>query len=113
MGGEEPAVEPNRRFPRIPIENPVLVRRAEGDPGAFSTAKSLGGGGCMFHQREPLAVGDHLVVTISVRGGFIEAPAKVVYATPADGGFDVGVEFLALSELDRAALDELLAPPRP
>jgi len=105
-------VEPNRRFPRIPVENPVLVRRAESDPGAFSTAKSLGGGGCMFHHRGTLSVGDHLVVTISVKGGFIEAPVKVVYTTPADEGFDVGVEFLALSDLDRAALDELLSAPR-
>lgn len=102
-------MEPNRRFPRIPVETPVLVRRQEDDPGAFSTAHCLGGGGCMFRHRERLGVGEKLVVTIAVQDGFIEAPAKVVYANPTEGGYDIGIEFLHLSELDRAALDELLA----
>ena len=102
-------MEPNRRFPRIPVENSVLVRRAEDDSGAFSTAKCLGTGGCMFHHRGRLEPGDHLVLTISVKGGFIQAPARVVYITPAGDGFDVGAEFQDLPDLDRAAIEEILA----
>ena len=104
-------MESNRRFPRIPVETPVLVRREEDDPGAFSTARCLGGGGCMFRHRERLDPGQRLVVTIAYEDGFIEAPARVVYANPTEGGYDIGIEFLHLSDLDRAALDELLTPP--
>lgn len=104
-------MEPTRRFPRVPVESPVLVRRHEGDPGAFSEAKCLGGGGCMFLHREKLEPGELLTVTISVKGGFIQATARVAYTNPTEGGYEVGMEFLELSDLDRAALDELLGGP--
>lgn len=99
-----------RRFPRIPAANPVLVRRAsESDSGHFAKTKTLGGGGCRFDSRESFGQGTALWLTIAAGDGFIEAPAQVVYERRGEGEvWEVGVEFLALSPMDRAALDEVL-----
>lgn len=101
-------MESNRRFRRVPVESPVLVRRNKADLGAFSEAKCLGRGGCMFLHRERLEPGELLTVTISVKGGFIQATSRVVYANPTEGGFEIGMEFVEISDLDLAAIDELL-----
>lgn len=100
-----------RRFPRIPAASPVLVRRAaRADSGAFAKAKTLGGGGCRFDSKEAYGPGTELLLTIAAGDGFIEAPAQVVYEREGEGGiWEVGVEFLALSPMDQAALDEVLS----
>ena len=100
-----------RKFPRVPASNPVLVRRAtETDSGHFAKARTLGGGGCRFDSKEPFEQGAALWLTIAAGDGFIEAPAQVVYAHKGEGGaWEVGVEFLNLSPMDREALDEILA----
>jgi len=109
-----------RRFPRIRTENPVHVRKI-GEEGREECAKTstLGLGGCMFIAAEPLG-GDAIVdLLISVRPKrVIEARGKVVYEAPretAQGAqtFEVGVEFLSISEPDRLALQELFEAPRP
>ncbi len=107
----EDAGAPGRKFPRIPSENPLLVRRAgEEESGVFSRTRTLGGGGAMFESRAPFGAGTALWITISVKGGFIEAPVRVAWEREAGGGlWEVGVEFLDLSPLDRAALEEVLS----
>jgi hypothetical protein len=115
-----PERDEQRRFPRIRTENPVHVRKI-GDEGREECAKTrtLGLGGCMFVAAEPL--GDESIVDllISVRPKrVIEARAKVVYEVPRETApgaqtFEVGVEFLSISEPDRLALQELFEAPRP
>ena len=115
-----PERDEQRRFPRIRTENPVHVRKI-GDEGREECAKTstLGLGGCMFIAAEPLG-GEAIVdLLISVRPKrVIEARGRVVYeapheTTPGVRAFEVGVEFLSISEPDRLALQELLEAPRP
>ena len=115
-----PERDEQRRFPRIRTENPVHVRKI-GDEGRDECAKTstLGLGGCMFIAAEPLG-GEAIVdLLISVRPKrVIEARGRVVYEAPHETApgvraFEVGVEFLSISETDRLALVELFEAPRP
>jgi len=99
-----------RKFPRIRTENPVHIRKL-GSEACEAAAKtgSLGLGGCMFLAKEP--VGDEALVDllISVRPKqVIEARGRVVYETRrAANDFEVGVEFLSISEQDRRVLESI------
>jgi hypothetical protein len=109
-----------RRFPRIRTENPVHVRKI-GDEGREECAKTstLGLGGCMFIAAEPLGGESIVDLLISVRPKrVIEARGRVIYEVPHETvpgaqAFEVGVEFLSISEPDRLALEELFEAPRP
>jgi len=107
------AVEQNRRFPRIPSANTVLVAQVDGEEvDRFSRTSTVGLGGCGFNYPDPLAVGAIVELMIAVRPEAIKTLARVVYQRAAkDGkGFDVGVEFLALGNEHRRALERLLGP---
>ncbi|MFI5143809.1 MAG: PilZ domain-containing protein [Thermoanaerobaculales bacterium] len=100
-----------RRFPRIPSENALLVKKV-GDEASESLAKTrvLGGGGCMFAHEASLGVGSVVELLISLPSRVLKARARVVYENAAKpGGVEVGVEFLDVSAEDRLALDALLA----
>lgn len=102
-----------RRFPRIPSENALLVKKI-GDEASEALAKTrvLGGGGCMFTHEASLGVGSIVELLISLRSRVLKARARVVYENAAKpSGVEVGVEFLDVSAEDRLALDALLATP--
>lgn len=106
-----------RRFPRIPSENALLVKKV-GDDASESLAKTriLGGGGCMFTHESPLGVASIVELLISLPSRVLKAQARVVYENAAKpSGVEVGVEFLNVSAEDHLALDALLAarPPVP
>lgn len=100
-----------RRFPRIPAECDILLRRAQGkEIPAVSTVHDVGLGGCRFVSKEALGVESTLWLTILPKKGIVEAKARVAYELPdKGGGFEVGVEFLEISDRDRKHLETLLA----
>ncbi len=107
---ENDSLGTRRRFPRLPVENKVLVRDPADSPrAAFSETKSVGLGGCGFHSDLPLEVDQRVEILILVETRLIKAKARVAYARLMDGGgFDAGVEFIELKERDRAILQGLL-----
>lgn len=102
-----------RRFPRIPSQIEVGVRRAEkhGSIPMVSTVNDMGLGGCRFASWESFGVGSQLWLTILPKKNIVEALARVVYERPTGGkGCEIGVEFLEISPRDRAVLEQLLTP---
>lgn len=100
-----------RRFVRFPAELALLVHKL-GPVGSENLAKTrvLGLGGCLFVYPEGLGQEETVELLISAKGRVLKAKGRVAYEQRrADGRFDVGVEFLAMSEEDEAALKELLA----
>src|SRR6185436_21089076 len=106
-------MERQRRFPRIPSANTVLVAQVDGEQvDHFARTKTVGLGGCGFHYPEPLVPGAIVELMIAVRPEAIKTLARVVYQHPAAAGdgFEVGVEFLALEPEHRHTLQQLLGP---
>jgi len=108
-------IRAKRRFPRVPINRPALVRLVEPDPYLkpfedFTRAQTLGAGGCMFVSPETLGFGSLAVLLISLGHKVVRADGKVVYEKPRrDGSLEVGVEFLNMSPEDRAVIQSLVA----
>ena len=99
-----------RRFPRIPSENALLVKKVD-DAASESLAKTrvIGGGGCMFTHESSFGVGSTVELLISLPQRVLKAQARVVYELPIKpSGVEVGVEFLNVGPEDRQALDTLL-----
>ncbi len=99
-----------RRFPRIPSENAVMVERLSGEwEGAFTKTNVVGLGGCSFTHGEPLGERSSLSLLISVHGRVITTKAHVVYENAKDDGtYLIGVEFEEISPLDRHVIEKLL-----
>ena len=105
-----------RRFPRIPSECEVGVRRAEEKKvlPMVSTVDDVGLGGCRFLSRQAFGVDSLLWLTILPKKSIVEAMARVVYELPGTGNtYEIGVEFLEISPRDRATLEKLLPPQNP
>lgn len=99
-----------RRFSRFPAGFALLVRRL-GESEAENLAKTevVGLGGCLFTHPEPLGLEETVELMISVRGAVLKAQARVAYEMPReDGKYDIGVEFLAVSEEDKKTLLSVL-----
>ena len=101
-----------RKFPRIPAENAVLVRKVGEAPiEGFATMKTVGLGGCMFVQEAPLGSGSVVEILISIKSWVVKATGKVVYEIPKeDTTIEVGVEFIDISPADKAVLETLFLP---
>jgi hypothetical protein len=109
-------MEGRRRYPRIPSQNAVLVKRLDEDVPSegFVKTRVVGLGGCMWLCDEALGVDSYLDVLIRVRSTVVQATGKVVYETPLqDGRFEVGVEFVKISDTDRRLLEVLWSLPDP
>jgi hypothetical protein len=97
-----------RRFPRLPAEHAVLVKKlGPGETEEFAKTKTVGLGGCMFVSESALGLGSGVELLISVRGGVVKAQARVVYELAAEGSFRVGVEFLRMATGDLKLLQTL------
>jgi hypothetical protein len=98
-----------RRFPRVPAECPVLVRKLEGDKiTRMACTKVMGLGGCMFRHDKPIGDGAVLSLLILVNRGYLEARGRIVYEIPReDQKYDIGVEFIDIAEEDLEALKSL------
>lgn len=101
-----------RRFPRIPAENAVLVRKIGEEPvEGFATMKTVGLGGCMFVHDSSFGPGSVLEVLISIKSWVVKATGRVVYEIPRDdSALEVGMEFIEISPADKAVLETLFLP---
>jgi hypothetical protein len=100
-----------RRFVRFPAELAVLVQKL-GPQGEENLGKTevVGLGGCLFIHPQSLGLEETIELLISAKGSVVRAKGRVAYEKQrADGRYDVGVEFLAMSEEDQAKLEALLA----
>ncbi len=82
-----------RRFPRIQSENAVFVKKlgCESEEG-FAKTRSLGPGGCMFVNPEPLGVGSVIEILIHAAEHVIQAVGRVVYEKEnGSGGHEIGL----------------------
>jgi hypothetical protein len=100
-----------RRFPRVPSENAILVRRiGESDSELLAKTRSVSSGGCMFVHHEQVGVGAAVELLISLPGRVIKVEGRVVWeSAAAPGQIEVGVEFLRIAPDDRRALEAALA----
>lgn len=102
-----------RRFPRIPSQYEVGVRKAHERKSIpiVSTVNEMGLGGCRFVSRVSFGEGTLLWLTIIPKKSIVEAKAKVLYELPKkDQTFEIGVEFVEISPRDKATLEKILAP---
>jgi hypothetical protein len=95
-----------RRFPRVPLIAPVVVRRLGDNASEITRIMTLGLGGCMFESDKGWGVGSPLALLISLHGGrTVRSTGRVVYELlHADEPIRIGVEFLKLDPADRATL---------
>lgn len=100
---------PKRRFPRIPSQNAVLVRKLGQEAvEGFAKTKVVGLGGCMFVSDEQIGVDSYLDLLISVRGRVAKALGRVVYEIPKEQEeVEVGVEFVQIAPEDREIIEAL------
>lgn len=98
-----------RRYPRIPVEHPLLAElMEEPEEGGFGLTNVVGLGGCSFLTSRTFGQSKKLKLTISLLGKVIEAEARVVYENPADGGkWEIGVEFVKISPFDKYSIEAL------
>ena len=99
-----------RRFPRIPAHNVVLVTKVEGEElDSFVKTSSVGMGGCGFVSDKRLGVGSVIELMISVRPRVVKAQGRVVHENPRDDGKTlIGIEFIDLDPADRQVIEQLL-----
>lgn len=105
-----------RRFPRIPSQYDVGVRRVEEQKAIpmVSIVNDVGLGGCRFMSKETFGVNSLLWLTILPKKGIVEARARVVYEMPNKGKtYEIGVEFVEISPRDQTTLEKLVSPPKP
>jgi len=98
-----------RRFPRLPAEHAVLVKKlGPGELEEFAKTQTVGLGGCMFVGDSTLGLGAGVELLISVRGGVVRAQGRVVYEIPRGAeGVQIGVEFLRMATGDLKLLQAL------
>jgi hypothetical protein len=102
--------QPQRRFARLKAEHPVYVEvLTERKPGEFWRTRSIGEGGCSFRSSEGLGYLSLTKVAIALRGRVVTADGRVVYAVRDREGYEVGVEFLRVSQEDRQHIRALVA----
>lgn len=103
--------ELRRKFPRVPSSLTVLASKlGTNESEGFVKTQVIGLGGCMFSADEAMGVGSYVDLLISIKREVLNARAKVVYENATETGFEVGVEFVQITEENRRRLRELFAP---
>lgn len=100
---------PLRKFPRVPSENTVLVKKmGQSEVEGFTKTKTVGLGGCMFLSDESFGIGSYFEIFISAGSHVVKAKGKVVYEIPDESGvLNVGAEFVDIDDEDRKLLETL------
>lgn len=105
---------PRRRFPRIPSSLTILVRKlGVNEVEGFVKTRVMGLGGCMFACDEAMGVDSYIDLLISLKHEVINARGRVVYELAAETEFEIGIEFVQITEENRKRLQELFEPETP
>lgn len=98
-----------RRYPRIPAEHAILVKRiGEDEEEGLGKTQVVGLGGCMFVHDQPLEIGAVIEMLLNVHSEVIRATARVTWVRPhLPKGVEVGVEFLFISDAHKTVLQRL------
>lgn len=109
---ESSSVAERRRHKRFLDEVRIRYRDIEGvEPSRWGRTRDLSLGGLCLLGDEPVPVGCHLAMEVHIENETcpVLALGRVVRATSDDGGCAAGIEFLWISEEDRANLQRLAA----
>ena len=100
-----------RRFPRLRVEQPLFLEvLEERGPQGFARTRSLGEGGCSFNSPYDIGYLSLVKVNISLSGHVVSCDGRAVYQLPKDdGGYEIGVEFLRVSNEDRLHIRQLVS----
>jgi len=95
----------SREFPRMMLDKPVELTIGEQQIRVENPANNLSAGG-VFVRRADLPADGTVLVKIPVNSHFFEAEGKIRKGEPREAG--AGIDFTAVSDGNRVALDELI-----
>lgn len=100
----------SRRFPRIKADTLAYVKIL-GDRRQEKVAwvKVLAAGGCMLVSRDSIGFRSLMELRISLGDREVRADGRVAWETRKGAEHHVGIEFLRIGRLDRAAIESLVA----
>lgn len=103
-----------RRFPRLRVEQPLFLEvLEERGPQAFARTRSLGEGGCSFNSPYDIGYLSLVKVAIKLSSHVVSADGRAVYQLPQnDGCYEIGVEFLRVSNEDRLHIRQMVSAHR-
>jgi hypothetical protein len=88
----------------------VLVNRLGDDAlEAVTTTRVVGLGGCSFVSTQPFGRSSLLQLIISAADDSVQCLGRVAYEREVEAGWEVGVEFLFLSEVNQRRIATILA----
>jgi hypothetical protein len=96
-----------RRYPRVVPPRSVVVAWQSGTRRAVSYLSSIALGGLFVLTRQPVPIRSTVKVLLDLPFGEVRARAVVRRVMPALG---MGVEFIAMTQEDRARLNKALLP---
>jgi PilZ domain len=96
-----------RRYPRAVAPKTLRVAWESGTRRAVSYLESVGLGGLFILTRQPAPLRSMVKLLMDLPPGEVRARAVVRRVTPARG---MGVEFIAMTQEDRARLGKALQP---
>lgn len=108
--GVTPSVAERRRHKRFIVEVRVRYRDVEGvDPSRWGRTRDLSLGGLLLLSNDPIPEGSHLAFEIHVQDETapVLALGRIVWSSSEADGCASGVEFLWVSQEDRANLGRL------
>jgi hypothetical protein len=96
-----------RRYPRVAAPKSLMVAWQSGTRRAVSSLGSMALGGLFVLTRQPAPIRSMVKLLMDLPFGEVRARAVVRRVTPALG---MGIEFIAMTQEDRARLNKALQP---
>ena len=96
-----------RRYPRVAAPKSLMVAWQSGTRRAVSSLGSMALGGLFVLTRQPAPIRSMVKLLMDLPFGEVRARAVVRRVTPSLG---MGIEFIAMTQEDRARLNKALQP---
>ena len=104
--GDSPRMQDARRYIRHPVDIPIEVRGGVGEDGSRGTTHDVSLGGLSFEVPNCVDPGEIVDILLpSVRPPF-QTRGRVSWCRQVDGSFEMGVQFLEVSDAFRARMVE-------